>query len=669
MQLPKTTRLHPLAAAVILASSALPSYAEQLNEQTQASEHIEESILVEGTRTSREVSSPKFTAPLLDSPQTVSVIPQKVFNQQGAQSLTDVLKNTPGISFNAGENGFASTTNNFQLRGFDTSGSIFVNGIRDSGNQTRDIFNLEQVEIAKGAASENGRSGASGYINMVTKAPQLDVFNQATISYGSDEYDSKARLRATLDSNHQLSDGIALRVNVMAQEGGMPGREHAEQRAAGFAPSVAFGLDSSTRVVLGYQYTEHNDKPDFGVPAGFIKGLSLYDSASDSRKNVYDAKHKKSDRDTYYGSDSDWDKTRSHLVTANVEHDITSDITISNQLGWSDNTRDAGYTVIMPSCETATQRGCTAITPAGMMRSSQQFYDRHNTTLSNVSSLVARFATGSVHHTVSSGIEITREISRANRFGSNAMEDTSIYNPDPSRALESGVGSTRDKPAVTEKNKVHVDTIAAYIYDTLQFNEQWQLTGGLRVERYTVNIDDKTVAGVPGDMDDYKVSDTTYSGKLGVVYKPAKNGSIYVSSAVAALPPGSWLSNPDISRGGNSAFPGSAGQANNKAKTQRSVNYEIGTKWEFFNKRLITTAALFQTERRNVGVVGRSLAEAQASPQVDSSLKGYSKQVVSGIELGASGQITQHWDVFAGLAYMDSERKMSSSLEDRKSVV
>ena len=368
MQSPKISRLHPLAAAVILASSALPSYAEQTNSQAEAVKQIEESILVEGTRTSREVSSPKFTAPLLDSPQTVSVIPQKVFNQQGAQSLTDVLKNTPGISFNAGENGFASTTNNFQLRGFDTSGSIFVNGIRDSGSQTRDIFNLEQVEIAKGAASENGRSGASGYINMVTKAPKLDNFNQALISYGNDEYKSKARLRAILDSNHQLSDGIALRVNVMAQEGGMPGREHAEQRAAGFAPSVAFGLDSSTRVVLGYQYTEHNDKPDFGVPAGFIKGLSLYDSASDSRKNVYDAKHKKSDRDTYYGLDSDWDKTRSHLVTANVEHDITSDITISNQLGWSDNTRDAGYAAIMPPCLVLSSR-CTSLTAPGDMRS------------------------------------------------------------------------------------------------------------------------------------------------------------------------------------------------------------------------------------------------------------------------------------------------------------
>ena len=658
MQLPKTTRLHPLAAAVILASSALPSYAEQLNEQTQASEHIEESILVEGTRTSREVSSPKFTAPLLDSPQTVSVIPQKVFNQQGAQSLTDVLKNTPGISFNAGENGFASTTNNFQLRGFDTSGSIFVNGIRDSGNQTRDIFNLEQVEIAKGAASENGRSGASGYINMVTKAPQLDVFNQATISYGSDEYDSKARLRATLDSNHQLSDGIALRVNVMAQEGGMPGREHAEQRAMGFAPSVAFGLDSNTRVVLGYQYTEHNDKPDFGVPAGFIKDLTVYDSASDSLQNVYDPAFKKRDRDTYYGLDSDWDDSRSHLFTANIEHDINSAITISNQLGWADNTRDAGYSVIMPSCATATQKGCTAVTPAGMARTSQLFYDRHNTTLSNLSSLTARFETGAVQHTVSSGIEISREVSRANRFASRGLNDTDIYNPDPSR--DSAI-----KPVATEKNKVHVDTIAAYIYDTLQFNEQWQLTGGVRVERYKVDIDDKSVAGVPGPMDDYQVSDTTYSGKLGVVYKPLKNGSIYISTAVASLPPGSWLSNPDISRGGNSAFPGSAGHANNKAKTQRSINYEIGTKWEFYDKRLITTAAVFQTERRNVGVVGRSLAEAQASPQVDSSLKGYSKQVVSGIELGASGQITQHWDVFAGLAYMDSERKMSSSLDQQ----
>src|SRR5690554_6661625 len=655
MQLPKTTRLHPLAAAVILASSALPSYAEQLNEQTQASEHIEESILVEGTRTSREVSSPKFTAPLLDSPQTVSVIPQKVFNQQGAQSLTDVLKNTPGISFNAGENGFASTTNNFQLRGFDTSGSIFVNGIRDSGNQTRDIFNLEQVEIAKGAASENGRSGASGYINMVTKAPQLDVFNQATISYGSDEYDSKARLRATLDSNHQLSDGIALRVNVMAQEGGIPGRQQAEQRAAGFAPSVAFGLDSDTRVVLGYQYTEHNDKPDFGVLTGFIKGLTL-----SNKQKAYDPQLKKSKRDTYYGLDSDWDDSRSHLFTTNVEHDINSAITISNQLGWADSTREASYAVRMPSCEKTGQRGCTyddpnnpgteitAFTAPGNMRSSQQFYDRHNTTLSNLSSLTARFDTGAVKHTVSSGIELTREISRANRFDSRTLADTSLYNPNPSRDTNPlfGSESTRDKPIATQKNKVQVETVAAYIYDTLEFSEQWQLTGGVRVEHYKVKLEDKNADGTRrddsvGGMDGYQLSDTTYSGKLGVVFKPVKNGSIYVSSAVASLPPGSWLSNPDISRAGDGAFSGSASQA----KTQRSINYEIGTKWEFYDKRLITTAAIFHTERRNVGVVGRSLLDTQANPQADTSVMGYSKQIVQGIELGASGQITQNCDI------------------------
>ncbi|HBX57404.1 MAG TPA: TonB-dependent siderophore receptor, partial [Pseudomonas sp.] len=103
-----------------------------------------------------KASSPKQTAPLLDTPQTFSVIPEALFKEQGARNLTDVLSNTPGISFNAGENGFASGTNNFSLRGFDTSGSIFIDGARDNGSYTRDVFNVESVEVAKGPAADNG---------------------------------------------------------------------------------------------------------------------------------------------------------------------------------------------------------------------------------------------------------------------------------------------------------------------------------------------------------------------------------------------------------------------------------------------------------------------------------------------------------------------------------
>ena len=136
-------RRSPLAIALLAAVAAAPLHAENAAD-TLATDKTFDPIEVIGEAPTR-ASSPKLTAPLLDMPQTISVIPAEVFNAQGAQTLTDVLRNTPGISFSAGENGFSTDNNNFSLRGFDTSGSVFVDGVRDSGNYPRDVFNLEQV--------------------------------------------------------------------------------------------------------------------------------------------------------------------------------------------------------------------------------------------------------------------------------------------------------------------------------------------------------------------------------------------------------------------------------------------------------------------------------------------------------------------------------------------
>jgi catecholate siderophore receptor len=186
----------------------------------------------------RAVSSPKFTAPLVDTPQTISVIPKEVFNQQGAASLADVLGNTPGITFLAGEGGHVSGSNSFVMRGFDMSGNIFIDGVRDNGNYGRDIFNLEQVEVVKGPSGDNGRGSASGYINLATKSPQADSFGSATASYGFDSYASVDRVRTTVDLNQSLDStlkGAAFRVNALWQDGGVAGRDYAEKNTWGDA--------------------------------------------------------------------------------------------------------------------------------------------------------------------------------------------------------------------------------------------------------------------------------------------------------------------------------------------------------------------------------------------------------------------------------------------------
>lgn len=577
----------------------------------------------------RAVASPKFTAPLLDTPQSVSVIPDSVFNQQGAQTLTDVFRNSPGLTFNAGENGFSSALSNFSLRGFDTTGSVFIDGARDSGNYFRDVFNIEQVEIAKGPSGDNGRGSAGGYVNLATKSARAENFRHATASLAVNEHTSDTSVRAAVDLNQQVGEGAAFRLNGLWQEGGVPGRAHAEKNAWGLAPAVAVGLNGQTRLHASYQHLEQNDRPDWGVPGAQIEGMINYNPSARGEAN----------RARFYGHLSDYDDVVTDSALARIEHDLSPTMRLSNQTRWSQTEREALYTVP------------TGYIPATRLVSTQRHaYKRENTALSNLTNLAASFETGTISHAVSTGIELTREKSEASRFPNNGVlgnpGNVAVDRPDASRPLAGFVGLV---PLQT--SAVRVDTVAVYAYDTVQLNPRWQITGGLRIEDYQVEIDSNTAAGAPQGPDGFDRNDTTVSGKLGIVFKPAAHGTFYAAMGVAALPPASFLSNPDISREGDNAFPGwIAGQNSASSKVQRSTNYEVGTKWEFFDKYLTTSAALFRTERENIAMAGTVNGVANT-------FAGYAKQIVQGLELSATGRITPVWYVIGGVLFMDSERR------------
>ncbi len=579
-------------------------------------------------------SSSKYTAPLLDMPQTISVIPSEVFKAQGAQNLTDVLRNTPGISFNAGENGFATNTNNFSMRGFDSSGNIFLDGVRDSGNYSRDVFNVEQVEVVKGAAADNGRGGAGGYVNLVTKTPRLESFVLGTASYAFDGYSSDSgSARTTIDINQTLSERSAFRLNALYQDGGIPGRERAESDVVGIAPSIAFGLGTMTRFTAAFQHIDQSGRPDWGVPAAMIEDMFRYDPVA-----------ARADRENFFGLESDFDDTKASTFLARIEHDFPGNVSIMNQTRWTENERDAVYT--LP----------TSYDPAtSLVTTQRQAFARETSTLSNLTNISARVDTGSVRHTIAVGVELTREESDAGRFPTDSTPGTTnLFAPDPAR-----VGAWR--PAPLQIASVDIDTVALYAYDTMQLSERWQLTGGFRAEHFDATIGSRdAVTGLPaGGPDGYAIDAETLSGKIGVVWKPSARSSLYASWGVSSLPPGSFLSNPDISRTGENAFPGLTGQNNQDAKVQRAVNYEIGGKWDLADGRLSTTAAVFRTERRNVGISGKTPGDP-ASPTV---LQGYGKQIVEGVEIGVYGSPTDAWTIFAGVLVMDSERQHSAYLD------
>lgn len=575
-------------------------------------------------------SSPRQTAPLLDTPQTVTVVPQAVIRQTGARNLTEVLRTTPGISFEGGENGFGTSSNTFQMRGFDASGSLFIDNVRSNGSYTRDIFNVDRVEVFKGAAADNGRGNAGGYINMVTKLPSLQNFTQFDTFSGFSEYGNQPQKRGTVDLNYIVAPNTAVRFNALLEQSGIPGRDLAENKAWGVAPSVALGLGTDFRTFLAFEHLSRRDRPDWGVPGATVPGLVTYNPATMGVR-----------RNAFYGLRSDFDNVDADRVLGRFEYDITRRITISNQTVWAQVDRTTRFT--QPTGFTAPATAATSTT----------FYGRRNQTVSNITNMTIDVDIGPFNHKIATGLEFNHETSDANRFGSissttNPALLANLFDPNPDRA-----GPAPFNP--TENNRANISTAAAYFYDTIKLSEQWQITGGLRAEHYKVDINSRTVAGAPTGLGNFNDTRTTLNGKIGLVYKPVRNASIYGSFGVSHLPPGSYLSNEDISRTGDNAFPGLV----QGADPVRFHNYELGSKVDFFNKRLMVAAALFRTEKVNAPITGID----PSIPGDVVGLKGYGKQIVQGVELSVTGALTENWNVFGGAAFMDSRREHSDYLD------
>ena len=195
-----------------------------------------------------------------------------MIEEQGATTLSEALRNVPGITLQAGEGGGASNTagDMFNMRGFNASNSLFVDGVRDDGLISRDVFNLEQVEVFMGpTGSDVGRGTAAGYVNMTTKAPHLGSSNSATFAYGNGD---RGRLTADVNCREpwKLQSSwwgkSAFRLNVLWQDGGVPGRDEVEHESRAVAPSLALGLGTPTRVTCVAQIMRQDNLPDYGIP-------------------------------------------------------------------------------------------------------------------------------------------------------------------------------------------------------------------------------------------------------------------------------------------------------------------------------------------------------------------------------------------------------------------
>ncbi|WP_428312282.1 catecholate siderophore receptor Fiu [Hydrocarboniphaga sp.] len=640
-------RMTPLAAAV-LAVYAVPGMTQSEQPSAPATTPSAERAVAlpavrvedqtEGSYKPETVSSPKFTQPLVDTPQTIIVVKKELIADQGAVSLSDALRNVPGITFQLGENGNTQSGDSIFMRGFDSQGSIFLDNIRDLGAAVRDVFNIEQIEIVKGpSGSDNGRGAASGYVNLVSKTPFAENAATGSVSYGSE-----SRRRVTADLNQTIGEHSAVRLNLVGQDGGVAGRDFIERQQWGIAPSIAFGLGTATRITAFSQHVQQNNTPDGGISA---IGLDGYRNPTLEAAAV---EADKVDTDNFYGLSADYEDLTANMFTLRIEHDLQPGVTVRNLSRYGRSEQQRVLTAPLQAPNLTYDDDGDASTPAVFQPDSSQWTQnrsrqgsyRKNQILTNQTNFTADVATGSFSHTLSGGVEFIYESQDTPAYGlatGQTQTPANLYNPDPGEPAATVVktGAYADG---------HTTTGAVYLFDTMKLTEQWAVNGGLRWERYETVTDSAALSTATANptlpvgtvlASHVEAADNLLSWKAGLVFKPLPNGSVYFTYANSLRPPG----------GDNFTLSATATNINSPAlDPQKAKNLELGSKWEFLDGRLLATAALFKSTNKN-----------DLARQGEDTIVQYGEKEVKGVELGVVGQLTQAWQISAGYTFQDTE--------------
>jgi catecholate siderophore receptor len=511
---------------------------------------------------------------------------------QGVTTLRDTLRNVAGISLAAGEGG--AQGDNLTIRGFTARNDLFIDGMRDFGSYYRDPFNTEEVQVLQGPSSVTfGRGSTGGVVNQASKTPGLSLFLSADLQFGTD-----ATRRAAMDLDipiPQLGSGAAFRLNAMGNIGDVAGRDVAENRRLGIAPSLALGLGTATRFTFSYFHQNEDDIPDYGLPWLFNGPAPV-------------------NRANYYGlQDGNFLRAYDDIGTIEAEHDVNRTITIRNQFRYANYARDVLITE--PQL-----KGVTLSTPL-----SEMDVTRHEigvtsteTYLDDQLDLIAHFETGSIRHSLVSGLEGGRETSDPTRPNYTAP-NTDLLNPDPSQQLNGN-------PTIASSVKDTAISGGAYALDTINVGKKWEFTGGVRFDRF-----DNRYSQEIAPASNLCRIDAKPTWRAAVVYKPVPFGSLYFDAGTSFNPSAETLSL-------------NAGTANVSPETNKT--YEFGTKWSLGRNRLTANSSWFRTTKENA-------READPNNPLLYVLAG--TQRVSGVEADVRGRIMSRWDMLASYAYLDGK--------------
>jgi len=671
-----TARRHPVATPAFLALSCVgafasfPAFADESHGVTPANDTDPDQrndVIVRGQR-EQKPADPKQVAPLVDTPKSIVVLSRDVIDQTGSANLQDALRTVPGITFGAAEGGNPIGDRPF-IRGFDSQGSIYVDGVRDLASQTREVFAIDSVQIVRGSDSTlGGRGSAGGTINILSKVPQARNFGTVSASYGNGDYK-----RLTGDLNLKVSDTVAFRVQGLWHDQNVVDRDYIYARRWGVAPSVTIGLGTDTRLTASYYYLESHELPDSGLPYLYACSATVCNAPAG---NVFTTpvlgtittKGGQAGyvaRSTFYGlTDRDFRDSTTNQATIRVEHDFGG-ITLRNTARY--NHSDQAYIYLLPDDSTGNVFGTTATNSGTNVTTGGQVWRRANTRYGYTKSIVdqldlsGKFHTGGIEHSFAVGAEISWEKTRRGAFvlatGSTISPRcntstisryycTSLFIPN---ANDPWVNYTSDtstvqtpvvKGAPNTETQNDANTVAVYGFDSITIVPSLILNLSARYDRF------KSTTTLPFAVGASAVqlgrTDSLFNWQAGLVFKPTSETSLYASYATAATPPNSLLGEGRE----DNALPTTNTAVNlailDSLKVQKTKSYEVGAKGSLIHDRLGLGLALFQTDITNARV------------QIDANTVGFlGRTRIRGVEFTFNGTILKGWTVFGGYTHLD----------------
>ena len=644
---------HALAAAMLLGPAA---HAESGAADSDEPNAIEEMVVVDRAAEANpyaERGSPykarrsgdhRRPALLADTPQTITVLTQVQLQDAGLSDLRDVLDSQPGITLGTGENGNAFG-DRYIIRGHEARSDVWVDGLRDPGMTTRETFATEQIEITKGPSSTfAGRGSTGGAINGITKqASTLYDFSEVTGALGSDDY-----RRATIDWNERIDDTLALRANLLHTYQEVPDRGPAEKERTGALLSGSYEPNQALRVLADLYYLDADEVPDLG---------SYFDQAT--RTPVNDV--------PVYAQSNDFLESEVRTGTLRVAYAFDNGLRLNNALRYGET--ENGY--VVTGARGATRAATDPVAPSARTITlsshqgwqeveyfAEQFTLGYDATLAGMKHQLV-FGAEYIDERVANGV-----FTLANTGATNCLLPGNGTNPPQAGRcaldgngnavanLENLLGRTISRGA--EDSDYQIDTISAYLMDTVSFSEHWQGFFGVRYDQF--DYTNRLTAG-NGTITEFEYDDGFWNGHAGIVYKPTDYANIYFTYSTSTN-----INGGESDLGGNCGYGGLCGTPDQVGASdpEQTENLELGAKVELFGDRLLIAAAVFQTTKDDVM---ESVGNAYSSLGTLNT----GRNRVKGVEFSVVGNITNTLSTQFGATFMESEvlRSFDAASEGR----